>query len=453
MASDMVVRPSDAVVAAADVVGAPSDVVGAPSDVVVAPTVVVAAASDNVKATSVNVVLAPNKDTLGLNATELKPAKAIPASVRPTLWHIAFAQDSAIRQAGAEAVAAMRPASASRLPELVATQRRTLALVQHQLDSLKAALPAEPPALLSPDSAAPVAALDSARRAPALPPLRRWSAALLAEATSPWGALPTTAGDTREAIGGARQVSAHVEHRLPNDRWLVRGGFGRLQLSGTFRGIEEKTGQRLTADTSIISTTDVVTNVDTIRIIHLDSVLRLNPRINGIGQIIGYDSLWAPNNDTIYQQITSYDSVQRTTAVVTGRLDTWRERREQQLRPTYRLWTIPVAAQFDVVRRGRWRAGLSAGAQVLIFRGGDQPTRLPDGTYALRRVGPRGGPFRPVSVALSAGLAVRYRLTDRLSLLADGGLRGWVQNPVRGDARRLVQPTGQVGVSWGVGGK
>ncbi len=367
----------------------------------------------------------------------------------PSPWQTAFAQDSAIRQEAARGVAPVRTDSASRLLDLIAAQRATLRGLQGQLDSLKAALPVEPLALaIAADSVTPVAPQPDSIVPTA--PLHRWAVALLAETTPRWGALPGPA-DTYQPLGATATRGLQLEHRLANDRWLVRGGLGETRLTGQFRAIAETTRQRLVSDTLTTTVFEGGTRVDTIRILQLDSTLHLNPRVNANLQIIGYDSLWVPDTITVYQLVISHDTVQRTTQTVRTRLDTWRETREQQLRPTYRFWTIPVAAQFDVLRAGRWRAGLSLGAQLTVFRGGDAPVRGADGTYALRRIGARGGPFRPLSVALTTGLDVRYHLTDRLSVLAGGGLRGWVQSPVRGEARPKVQPTAQVGISWGLG--
>ncbi|MBC7449317.1 MAG: hypothetical protein H7330_14790, partial [Hymenobacteraceae bacterium] len=386
------------------------------------------------------------RDTLRTVEVASRPADGAAHS----LWVEALERDAAIREAGA--VAPVRPDSASRLPALVAAQRVTLRTLQLQLDSLKAALPVEPAALaIVTDSAAPgLDAVAPVRPAP------RWAVALLTETTTPWGVVPGPAA-IRETLGGAHTRSLQLEHRLPNDRWLVRGGLSETRLTGRFRAVDETSGLRLSTDTLTSTGYDPAIRTDTIRIIHLDSTLQLNARVNADLQIVGYDSLWVPDNDTIYQVVVTHDSVQRTIQTVRTRLDTWRATREQQLRPTYRFWTIPVAAQFDVLRAGRWRAGVSIGAQLMLFRGGDAPVRLPDGTYTLRRVGPRGGPrggpFRPVSVALTTGLDVRYRLTERLSVLAGAGARGWVQSPVRGEARPKVQPTAQLGLSWGLGGR
>ena len=371
---------------------------------------------------------------------------ATPAAL--TLWQVALAQDAGIRHEGA--VAPVRADSASRVPALIGAQRATLRVLQHQLDSLKAALPAEPAALALTDAVPPALVPDSATR-PVLPPLHRWAVAALAEATTPWGVLPGPA-DAREMLGAAAAQSIQVEHRLANDRWLVRGGLGGVRLTSYFRAATEKTGQTLVSDTVTTVQTEVFTRTDTTLILHPYSQLFLNPRVNAGNQIIGYDSIWVPRVDTLYQVVVAHDTVRRSIQIVQTRLDTWREWREQQMRPSYRFWTIPVAVQYDVLRARRWRAGVSGGAQVLIFRGGEAPVRVGEG-YELRRVGPREGPFRPVSVALTGGLDVRYRLSGRLSLLAGAGVRGWVQSPVRGEARPKVQPTGQVGLSWGLGGR
>lgn len=403
--------------------------------------------------TTGSTAMTPTTARLPLAATIASLVPGPEPTVAPSLWQVALTQDAAIRHEGT--VTPVQHDSASRVEPLVAGQRAILRVLQRQLDSLKAALPAEPMTLASADSVAPkdVPAAAPAASGPLdLPPPARWAVALLLQTSTPWGVLPGPP-DTRETIGGARQQSLHVEHVLPNDRWRIRGGFGRVGLTSQFRAVQEATGQTQVSDTTAVSQLTVVTNVDTTRIIHVDSAVHLNPRINGAGQIIGYDSLWVTRYDTLYQQITSHDTLMSTTRTVSTRLDTWRETREQALRPIYRFWTLPVAVSFDVLRAGRWAAGVRAGAQVLLYRGGDLPTVRSDGTWTLRAVGSREGLFRPVSFALSTGLDVRYRLTNRLSVLAGAGTRGWVQSPVRGQTRPRMQPTAEAGLSWGLGGR
>lgn len=331
-----------------------------------------------------------------------------------------------------------------------------LAALNAALDSAKLALDPVPPLLASADTAA--AAKTDSVAAPWH--ARRWAVALLAETTAPWGALPVAPAtpETRETLGRAATRSLQLEHRFgpaahPGSRWLVRGGVGETRLQGQLTAITDRgTVQTSVRRDSLVTFLDGVTRRDSSYIIRQDSVPQLNPRINGSGQIIDYDTLWIDRYDTLYQVVVTHDTVRRTEIISTTRLETSRIRREQQLRPTYRFWTIPVAVQFDILRYRRWRAGLGLGAQLLIFRGGEAPVAVADGV-ALRRIGPRDGPFRPLSVGLTTTLDVRYALSPRLSVLGGAGLRGWLQNPVRGAARGPVLPMAQVGVSWGLGGR
>jgi hypothetical protein len=370
----------------------------------------------------------------------------------PTIWEVALAQDSAIRAEAAVAVAPVTADSTNRVATLIATQRTTLQHLQRQLDSLKAALPGAPPALALADSVVPE---PKPPVAPASPLPGRWAVALLAETTSPWGTLPTlaptTTADTRETLRTAASRSLQLEHRFRDDRWLVRGGFGETRLNSQFAATTDRTLRTTVTRDSLATFLDASVRYDTTLIIHLDSTLVLNPRINGAGQIIGYDSLWRDRNDTLYQVVITHDTLRRNETRKTTRIETRHERREQQLRPTYRFWTIPVAVQYDVLRWRRWRAGLNLSAQVVIFRGGEAAVAVGDG-YELRRIGVREGPFRPVSLSVSTSLELRYALTDRLSVFGGGGVRGWAIDPMRNSATpRTVLGSGQVGVSWGVG--
>ena len=370
----------------------------------------------------------------------------IPLVPQVSIWSTALAQDSAIRQETARSAAAGGMVPDSPLPALVAAQRETLATLQAQLDSLKSALPMEPP-LLAP---APGSARDSV---PALTkPLNPWGISLLAEITGPWGTLPGYNPETTtEDLSAPVMQGVHVERRI-NDRWLVRLGLADTRLHGQFRYTNDRAGQRITTDSSIVTRIDTFMSTRTSIIVHRDSVLRLDPRINASGQVIGYDSLWLPRYDTTFQIVISHDTVKRTEKKVLTRVDTWRETHRQQLRPAYRFWTIPVAAQLDVLRWRRWNAGLGIGAQVVVFRGGEQPVMQGD-TYELRRIGPRDGPFRPVSLSLSTALEIRYRLTDRLSLLGGGSVRGWAIHPLRNDSRVQLTQGAHLGMSWGFGGR
>ncbi len=371
----------------------------------------------------------------------------------PHLWVRALTLDTTIRRARQQL-----PLDTARLRPLVAEQARTVAALVASLDSAKLALnplPVAPPvAAISSDSVP--AKADSVAAVP-VPVPSLWAVALLAETTTPWGMLPTASApaptaETRETLRSATTHGLHLEHRLRrNDRWLLRAGFGDTRLQSQLHTATDHTDRTTVERDSIATSFEFSVRRDSSFIVHLDSTLVLNPRINGAGQIIGYDSLWRDRNDTLYQIVITRDTIRRTEILKTTRIETRHERREQQLRPTYQFWTIPVAAQYDLLRWRRWRAGLSVGAQIMVFRGGQAATLIGD-SYQLRRIGVREGPFRPVSLSVSTSLELRYALTDRLSVFGGGGVRGWAIDPLRtGTTPRTLLGNGQVGVSWGVG--
>lgn len=370
------------------------------------------------------------RETDARQATRIRP-------VVVTLWPKALALDSSIRRAS----------DASTQHALATTQRQVLALLQQQLDSLKQALPAEPPVLVAaPDSLATPRALPNQPHAP-----QPWAIRLVTESTRAWGTMPGyDPATTRERLTGATTRGAQLERSL-GERWRFLGGVGETRVRAQLEYMQERVGEITHLDTVTVNTMEIVHRTDTsILLIREDSIAYLEPRLNGSGQIAGYDTLYRPTSDTTYQLIQSTDTLRRTQQTVQSRVETWREYRLQQLRPEYRFWTIPVAAQVDLLRWRRWRAGLSLGAQVQIFRGGYRPTWQGD-VYELRRIGPGGGPFRPVSLAITTGLEVRYGLTERLSLLAGASLRGWAVQPLRGLRGPALVPGAQVGVSWGFG--
>ena len=384
-----------------------------------------------------------------------------------------MATDSAIRQETTRVsveTPATEAARNARLAALVGAQQPVLLALQARLDSLRAsaraALPEVPAALApaTPDSvrlpvAVPVIALapDSVQR-PALAPKRRWAALLLTETTTRWGELPGPhPATTREQLLGATTHTVAVEYRVPTaagapGRWALRTGFGETRLRDQFRFAADTTHHILRHDTTWAFQTNSHFTHDSTYTVRLDSIARPEPIINQQGQIIGYTTAYVHYHDTTYHVTTKYYTDSSMQEQVHTRLETTSERRRQDLRPDYRFWSVPVAVQFEVLRRGRWSAGLSAGAQVLLFRGGYRAVHDgATGEYQLRRIGAREGPFRPVSLALSAGLDVRCRLTDRLAVLAGGAARGWAVGPLRTGTLPRWTWGAQAGVSWELG--
>lgn len=86
-------------------------------------------------------------------------------------------------------------------------------------------------------------------------------------------------------------------------------------------------------------------------------------------------------------------------------------------RDTYRFVTVPMRLGYTKSLTPRWRAGLLAGADVAFYVGG----RSTEGSACACQTqnwGAGNSPYRRVSVGMSAGVEVRYRLTERLELLA-----------------------------------
>lgn len=87
-------------------------------------------------------------------------------------------------------------------------------------------------------------------------------------------------------------------------------------------------------------------------------------------------------------------------------------------RDVYRYVTVPVQAQLELSRGGRWRYGVLAGASLDVYAGSRSSSGLPCAcTQQTWSVGSRG-PYRQLGLSATLGLQVRYALTPRLTLLA-----------------------------------
>ena len=119
-------------------------------------------------------------------------------------------------------------------------------------------------------------------------------------------------------------------------------------------------------------------------------------------------------------------------------------------RNTYRFVTLPVRLSYTTRLATRWRAGVVAGAEAAFYVGG----RITEGAPCAcqpQTYGPNNGPYRGVKVGVSAGAEVRYRLTERLEVLAQPTatyLLTPLARPQAGSkAHRLLGATALVGMS------
>jgi hypothetical protein len=407
-----------------------------PAGAVASPVLVPALLTSSASVTEPTPSLAPSRTD---SATHPVPTATM---IRP--WRTGFALDTALHAALDRQALPERPADSS--PDTV-NKARIRGLLLAEAAVLRALTQRNDSLLLTLEAPAVTAVADSAVR-PSLPPPRPWGVMVATELMNGWGTLPGYDEHTTEKLGASRAVSLSLTRQL-TDRWRLRTGVGEAVVQTQLRSDRERHGQTVYFDTTRTTDIKVHDDTDTTFIIRVTTMMHLEPRLNNIGQVIGYDTSYIPIRDTTFQVIISHDTLRTNQTVVTRRVDTWRERRQQQLRPEYRFWTLPFAGQYALLVRGRLRLGLSAGGQVMFFRGGTRPV-LRGEEYTLERVGPKAGPFRPISLAWQGSADVEWRFSSHLSATVAPGLRGWAIRPERGlnKATRPL-PSVQVGFIWG----
>ncbi len=359
--------------------------------------------------------------------------------------------ESTTASASAASISSLDSTEKTRIRRLLLAEAVVLQTLTQRNDSLLRTLSEEP--VRAPVIVAALMTDTDTTAAADLPPNRLpvpqpWGLMVAGELMPGWGTLPGYDEHTTEKLGPSRALSVSLTRQL-TDRWRLRAGVGEAVARTQLDYQREKIGQTVRFDTTQTLQTDVHASYDTTFMVQVTSVMHLEPVLNNIGQIIGYDTSYIAVRDTSYQVVISHDTLRTYRNTVTNRIDTWRERQNLRLRPEYRFWTLPFAGQYVLLTRGRLRLGVSAGGQVLFFRGGTRPTRRGD-EYVLEKVGPRDGPFRPVSLAWQSSADVEWRFTPRLSASVAPGLRGWAIRPERGlskGARPL--PSVQVGLIWG----
>ena len=182
---------------------------------------------------------------------------------------------------------------------------------------------------------------------------------------------------------------------------------------------------------------------------------QLSPVFNASGQVVRYDTVYVPRNDTLRSTVIAHDTTRSTRRVVTPLLQRFDKTTYQTLRPDYHFLTLPVLVRYRLGRpeaRARWWADVSAGAQLQFFLGGSQLVSTDGGaTFRTERVGVADGPFRAFNLALSGSIALNYALTRRVSLSLAPALRWQTLSVFRPETglRQQATSTGmQVGVRF-----
>jgi hypothetical protein len=368
-------------------------------------------------------------------------------SLPPGDWQNGYMLDTALVQA-VRAASNDSTIDKEQLGSLLKAQGIVLARLQQRHDSLKKVMA---PELLA--AAEPVITADSVIKNEIVPePLpRNWLLALQVGQTAGWGTQVIGADSTRatELALYSKSTDLSIAHRL-TDRLQMSAGLGYTQLTTelTFNG--ERLRQIVQHDTATVFTQTVMQNVDTTFQLSIDSVMQLEPVLNLNGQLIGYDTSYTQVQDTVFQVTINRDTIQTTEQVITQRLETSREKQQQRLRPEYRFVTVPLAVHYRLASWGRLSMGLRMAGRLTLFRGGTQPVWR-NGQYELQKVGPKDGPFRPVSLALNGALEFNYQLTNRLAIGASPVFSWWVLSPYKQNAvTKTPLPGVQIGLSWGL---
>ncbi len=280
----------------------------------------------------------------------------------------------------------------------------------------------------------------------------KWSVALAFAPERNFFGLSAPAGDslaalrrTHEQGRGGWNANLMAEYRL-DERLSVGAGVGVASVGAELRLTDVRT--------------TVQTRYDTIHTIRIDSVSTiayainpvpdsiLAPIVNFNNEIIGYEYLPTTRLDTVWTHLTNTEITNTNT--VTPTVVTRQERTARVLRPNYRFLTVPLLVRYRLGRATdwtssptapRWWADVAVGAQLQWFLGGTQATTLDGLTYRTERVGPRGGLFRPLNVALTGAVALNYALTPRLSASVAPTLRYQLESVYKASTNLSQKPT------------
>ncbi|MDO7875150.1 hypothetical protein Q5H93_10440 [Hymenobacter sp. ASUV-10] len=349
------------------------------------------------------------------------------------------------------------PATASRAA-VVATlraERAELLRLQRRTDSLLLALGDLP-------AAAPLAAQpDTAQARPELPKPdllgRRWSLLLTAAPEQNTVTLQGRPDDKLSALrqghetGRAGFSAALAAEYKATPRLSVGGGLGYSQFGTEFRLTNRRTEVDVTYDTTTNTTLQAGTTTIPTYSIRITQVPVLTPAFNGSGQVIGYDTVYTPRQDTTFTTIVLHDTLRTTTRTVTPLLNKREVTTTQTFKPQYRFLTLPVQLRYRITPPGtsRWWTDVALGAQVQFFLGGTQAVTSDGENYRTEKITAGNGPFRPVNLALSGSLALNYALTNRLSMSVAPSLR-WQALSVYKTETGLRQQSTATGVLLGV---
>lgn len=379
-------------------------------------------------------------------------AGALPERLTPpSLTNLISLEQTVLTTTGDTARATRERARAALVAELA-----ELARLHRRTDSLLLTLsPTAGTALAQPDSVAP----PRPKRA------GRWSVALAFAPERNFFGLRAAATDTVTSLrrthetGRAGYNATFTAAYELSNRLSVGAGVGLSTYGAELRLTDRRTQVGVRYDTTTQQTTNIFTSTNTTYSVRTDSIVQLSPLFNAIGQVVDYDTVWIVRPDTTFTTTLLTDTVRATTRTITPLITTNETVSTRTLRPDYRFLTVPLVVRYRLSPgaspgqpTGRWWADLTAGAQLQFFLGGSQLVSADAGrTWATQQVGARGGPFRPLSVAVTGALAFNYAFTSHLSMNLAPTLRWQAQSVYKASTGLRQQPTAagvQIGARW-----
>jgi hypothetical protein len=333
------------------------------------------------------------------------------------------------------------------------TERAELFRLQRRTDSLLLALGDLPGAV----PAAPAVA--AAAPDTALPRLlaHRWNVMLTATPEQNTLALQGPENDSLTALRrnhetGRAGLSAALtaEYKL-TPRLSVGGGVGYTAFGADLRITNKTTDVLVTYNTSTSTSTNVYTSSYQTHSIRVIQVPQLSPIFNGSGQVIRYDTVYVPRQDTVFSTTVQHDTTHTTRSTTTPTITKKETLTTKLLQPNYRFFTVPVLLRYRLAAPGTSRlwTDVAVGAQLQFFLGGTQVVTNDGENFRTEKITAGTGPFRALNVALAGSLALNYALTPRLSVSVAPSMR-WQALSLYKPETGLRQQATSTGLMFGV---
>ncbi|MBF9143040.1 hypothetical protein [Hymenobacter properus] len=280
-------------------------------------------------------------------------------------------------------------------------------------------------------------------------PASRWSLLLAAAPEQNTLTLQGREGDSLTALRrnhetGRAGFSANLlaEYRL-TPRLSVGGGVGYSTYGADLRITNKTTAVSVTYNTTTTTTATAYTSTHQTYSVRIIQIPQPSPVFNASGQVIRYDTVYVPRQDTVRTTTIQHDTVRTTSHVTTPLISKKETLTTRLLQPNYRFFTVPVLLRYRLAAPGTSRlwTDVAVGAQLQFFLGGTQVTTDDGENFRTEKITVGSGPFRALNVGLTGSLALNYALTNRFSVSVAPSLRWQALSLYKPETGLRQQPT------------